>query len=280
MTRVGLIGVGNVGSGFARRLREAGYPLVVHDREEAKLAPAVALGAEAAGTPGEVAERAEVVLLSLPGSHVVEAVMEGERGVLAHLQPGQLVVDTGTSHPDTDVRYARLCHERGAAFIDAPITGRGPGWIIMAAGPEEDVERGREVLTCLAYKLAHVGPVGAGQVLKLANQMILAGQWGIWAEAVTFAQQGGLDPRLLKDLLEFPVPEQMYGDDFHAGGHLALHYKDLGYALDVAHRTEANLPLTSLIREVFKAAKRGGEPDWGQTGIIDYWRRLNEPRKE
>jgi 3-hydroxyisobutyrate dehydrogenase-like beta-hydroxyacid dehydrogenase len=273
--RIGLIGLGNVGSGFAKRLREAECSLTVLDLDEAKVARATALGATAAATPAEVAAAADTVLLSLPGSHAVEAVMDGPEGVLTALRSGHLIADTGTSHPDTDIYYHRRCRERGAAFIDAPITGRSQGWIMMAGGSAEEFARAREVLGRLAYKLQHIGPVGSGQLLKLTNQMILAGQWGVWAEAVTFAQQAGLDPRLLKDVLEFPVPEQMYGDNFHAGGHLALHYKDLGYLLEVAHRVEANLPLASLMHEAFKAAKVAGEPDWGQTGVITYWRKLN-----
>jgi 2-hydroxy-3-oxopropionate reductase len=273
--RVGLIGLGNVGSGFAKKLREAGLPLCVCDLDPEKVARAVALGAEPAATPGAVAEQADTILLSLPGSHAVEAVMEGPEGLLDHTRAGQLIIDTGTSHPDTDVRYHERCGKRGATFLDAPITGRSQGWIIMVGGSEEEFARSREVLEVLAYKLQHIGPVGSGQLLKLANQMILAGQWGVWAEAVTFAQQAGLEPRLLKELLEFPVPEQMYGDDFAAGGHLALHYKDLGYFLDVAHRIEANVPVASLIREAFKAAKVAGDPNWGQPGVIAYWRKLN-----
>ncbi len=273
--RVGLIGLGNVGSGFAKTLREAEYSLTVLDLDESRAARAVALGATAAATPAEVAAKSETVLLSLPGSHAVEAVMEGPEGLLKGLRPGHLIADTGTSHPDTDVYYHRRCQEQGATFVDSPITGRSQGWIIMVGGSAEDFARAREVLGRLAYKLEHIGPVGSGQLLKLANQMILAGQWGVWAEAVTFAERAGLDPRLLKDLLEFPVPEQMYGDDFRAGGHLALHYKDLGYLLDVAHRIEANMPLASLMREAFKAAKLAGDPSWGQTGVITYWRMLN-----
>ena len=275
MQRAGLIGLGNVGSGFAKRLREAGYPLTVLDKDERRMAPAIGLGAQGASTPGEVAAASDIVLLSLPGSPAVEAVMEGPEGVLGRLGKGQLVVDTGTSRPETDVRYEGLCAEKGAGFIDAPITGRSEGWIIMVGGTEENFERGREVLGHLAYKLKHIGPVGTGQALKLANQLLQAGQWAVWAEAVEFSRSAGLEPRLLSEYLEFPVPEVMYGDDFSAGGQLGLHYKDLGYILDLAHDTEANIPVTALVHEIFKGAKIAGKPDWFQAGIIAYWRRLN-----
>lgn len=275
MKRVGLIGLGNVGSGFAQKLVEAGYPLTVLDRERGRMEAATSAGAHGASTPGEVAQRTDIVLLSLPGSHVVEAVMEGEDGILAHLREGHLVVDTGTSRPQTAVHYDKLCRKQRAGFIDAPITGRGPGWIMMVGGTEENFEKGREVLTCLSYKLEHIGPIGHGQLLKLANQLVLAGQWAVWGEAIEFSREVGLEPRLLSECLEFSVPEVMYGDDFSAGGHLALHYKDLGYILEVAHDAEASIPLTSFVHEAFKEAKVAGDANWGQAGVVTYWRRLN-----
>jgi len=278
--RIGLIGVGNVGSGFAKMLREAGYPLTVLDRDPKKMGPAIALGAEAARSPGEVAEKCDAIILSLPGSPPVEAVMEGEDGVLGNLRAGQLIIDTGTSRPETDIKYEKLCGERGAGFVDAPITGRSKGWIMMVGGTEESFEKARPVLSHLGYKLKHVGPVGCGQVLKLMNQLVLAGQWAVWSEAIEFGRQAGLEPRLLSEHLEFGVPESLYGEDFSGGGTLGLHYKDLGYILELAHDTGANIPITGLVHEIFKASKVGGERNWSQPGIVTYWRRLNESRSD
>ncbi len=275
MQPIGLIGLGNVGSGFARKLREAGYPLTVYDKDTAKLDAALALGARAADTPGRVADESDLILLSLPGSHIVEAVMEGPDGVVNHLRPGQLVVDTGTSRPQTAVHYDRVCRAKSAAFLDAPITGRRQGWIIMAGGAPEHFAQTQEVLTCLSYKLKHVGSIGRGQELKLMNQLVQAGLQATFGETIAFMEKLELDPKLLSEYLEFAVPEAMYGHDFAAGGHLALHYKDLGYALELAHDAEASIPLTSLIHEFFKAAKIAGDPSWWQAGVVEYWRKLN-----
>lgn len=275
MQSIGLIGAGNVGSGFAKKLREAGYPLTVYDRDRGRREAAVALGAAAADWPGQVTDKSDVVLLSLPGSHVVEAVMEGPEGVVAHLGGGQVVVDTGTSRPQTAVRYEKLCAEKGAGFIDAPITGRSKGWIMMVGGAPEHFEKAREVLECLSYKLKHVGSIGQGQVLKLMNQLVLAGQQSTYAETIAFMEKAGMDPHLLGEYLEFPVPEAMYGHDFGTSGTLALHYKDLGYILELAHDLEASAPLASMIHEFFKGAKVAGEPGWWQAGVVEYWRKLN-----
>ena len=275
MQRIGLIGLGNIGRFYAERLRQHNYPLTVLDLDPVRVEYAVGLGAEAAADPGDVARRAEIIILSLPGSHAVEQVMDGANGLLAHLQAGQLVIDTGTTKPETDIRYARLCREKGVGFLDAPLTYRRQGQIIMVGGAPEDYARAEAVLTCLSYKLRHVGQVGEGQVLKLINQAILAGRLAVYAEAVELAKAHQVDPRLLKDYLEFDIPEDLFGDDFNGGGHLSLHYKDLGYLLEMAHGSAAQIPITSLVHEIFKASKLYGAANWKQPGIVTYWRRLN-----
>lgn len=275
MPSIGLIGVGNIGRYFTRTLLAAGYPLSVVDIDPQRLQYALDLGAQVCDNPAELAGKVDIVLLSLPGSPQVEMVMEGPDGLLARLHAGQLVIDTGTSRPETDIRYQ--CHSaaRGAGYLDAPITWRSQGLIIMVGGEPADYERGREILTCLSFKLRHVGPIGSGQVLKLANQMILAGQMAVWSEAIEFTRQSGLDPHLLSEYLEFPITPGLEGESFEGGGQLALHYKDLIYALDYAHETGANVPLTAQIHEIFKATKMNGASDWVQTGIVTHWRRLN-----
>ncbi len=256
---------------------EAEYPLTVLDILPDRLQYAVDQGAEAAKTAGEVAGASDIVILSLAGSDPVAAVMDGEDGILAHLRPGQLIIDTGTTRPSTDIHYQRLCAEKGAGFIDAPITWRRQGLIIMAGGRPEDFAAGRDVLECLSYKLKYIGEIGQGQNLKLLNQMIQAGQLAVWSETIEMGKQCGLDPRLLKDYLEFQISDDLFGDDFTGGGHLSLHYKDMGYALEVAHDTGAQTPIASLVHEIFKATKPYGHPNWKQPGIITYWRRLNHP---
>lgn len=275
MQSIGLIGVGNIGRYFTRTLLAAGYPLTVVDIDPLRAQYARDLGAHICDTPAELAGQMDIVLLSLPGSPQVDMVMEGPEGLLGRLHAGQLVIDTGTSRPETDIRYQRHCTALGVGYLDAPITWRSQGLIIMVGGELADYERGREVLTCLSFKQRHVGPSGSGQVLKLANQMILAGQMAVWSEAIEFTRQSGLDPHLLSEYLEFPITPGLEGDNFEGGGQLALHYKDLIYALDYAHETGANVPLTAQIHEIFKATKRNGSANWVQTGIVTHWRRLN-----
>jgi len=278
MQRIGLIGLGNIGKFYTKQLLSAGYPLTVYDIDTEKVKIATEQGAVAAPNPGGVAEKADIIILALPGSHAVDAVMQGEDGVLEHLQTGALVIDTGTSRPATAVLYDKLCTQKGAGFIDAPLTWRKPGQIIMVGGTPENYAKGEEVLKVLSYKLKHVGPIGTGQVLKAINQSILADRVAIQAENFEFAKMMGIDPALIKDFLELDLPEAFFTNDFAGGGHLALHYKDLLYILEIAHDSGAQIPLTSLVHEIFKAEWLNGEPNWFQTGIINYWRRLNQKR--
>jgi len=275
MDRIGILGVGNIGLYYARTLLDAGCPVTVYDIDEKKQRVAVELGASFAGSAGEVAAKTDIVLLSLPGSPEVESVMEGKDGVLANVSPGDLVIDTGTTRPETDIRYEKLCADRGVAYVDSPITWRKEGLIMMVGGTPESFGKSEEVLTRLSYKVRHIGPIGSGQLLKFVNQMVLAGQLAVWCESVEFAKTCGIDPKLIQEHLEFDVPEVVYGDDFHGGGHLALHYKDLGYILEKAHEAGAQVPLTNAVHEAFKAARLIGSADWTQPGIVTYWRMLN-----
>jgi len=275
MERVGLIGVGNIGRHFSRLLLERGYPLIALDREPERVRFAVELGATAASTPAAVARGAEILLLSLPGSHAVESVMEGSDGLLSALTPGQIVIDTGTSRPCTDIRYDQLARERGAGFLDAPITWRRPGLLCMVGGEASLYHRARGILDTISHKHRHIGPIGQGQKLKLMNQIILAGQLAIHAEAVAFCRRVDLDPHLLHEHLEFPIAPALLSGEFSGSGTLALHYKDLLYALEIGHEAGANIPLTSLVHEIFKHSAFQGDPDWSQPGILEYWKRLN-----
>jgi len=276
MKKIGLIGIGNIGKFYSKTLLKAGYPLVVLDTDHEKMQYAIDLGAQSAVNPADVAKRTDIIILSLPSSHAVENVMDGQNGLLNNLSEGQLVIDTGTSKPETDIRYESLCAEKGVGFIDAPLTWRKPGQIIMVGGTPENYKKGEEVLKCISYKLKYVGSIGEGQVLKLINQAYLAARLAVQAEVVELSNKQNVDPHLLNDFLEFDIPDVLFGDDFTGGGHLSLHYKDLGYLLDMAHDSGANIPICSMVHEIFKASKVYGNPNWVQPGIISYWRRLNK----
>jgi 3-hydroxyisobutyrate dehydrogenase-like beta-hydroxyacid dehydrogenase len=281
MKKVGLIGLGNVGSYYVTKLLEAGYPLTVLDIDPQKLETAVKQGATPAGTPAEVAQNSDFVILSLLNSDVVEKVMEGEHGVLSVLKAGQVVIDTSTNRPQTAIRLEKLCEAKGADFIDAPLTKRGPGYshILMVGGKEVSFKKAEEILKCLSYKYRLFGPVGIGQVVKLINQAVLANQLVVNAEAVELAKKCGFDPMILKEYLNFDIEEGLLAADYRGGGELGLHYKDLGYLLEVAHDCCANLPISSLMHEMLKTSMVYGDPKWNHVRSIQtYYQRLNNDK--
>lgn len=272
---IGIIGLGMMGKHYLQHLLQAGYRVYALDLDTERLAWVREQGAAIAGNPREIAESCDVILLAVPGNREVRAVMEEEDGVFAALRPEHLIVNTSTTHPHLDEDMAQRCAQRGAAWIDAPVTWRAQGLIVMTGGEPEHVERAMPILEAFAYKVVHVGKAGMGQRLKAVNQLIGACQLAVWCEAAEFARGIGLDPEQIRDVLELPIPNSVLGDDFAGSGQLALHYKDLGYILELAHEHETAVPLTGVVHEVFKAVKHLGEPDWTQPGIVTYWRGIN-----
>ena len=274
---IGLIGLGNIGKFYTKQLLNAGYPLIALDIDQEKLAYAVSLGAKPAADASRVFQESDIVILALPGSHVVEPLLDD---ILGDLRTGQLIIDTSTCRPSTAIKYEKICAKYGVGFIDSPLTWRKPGQILMVGGSKENFEKAEEILKCLSYKYKHIGAAGSGQVLKMINQAIQATQLAANAEAVELAKKQGLEPTLLRDYLEYNIPEQLFTGDYQGGGHLALHYKDLGYLLEIAHDSGANIPISSLVHEMFKTSKIYGEANWLQIGIQTYYQRLNNDTLE
>jgi 3-hydroxyisobutyrate dehydrogenase-like beta-hydroxyacid dehydrogenase len=280
MKSVGLIGLGNVGSYYVKRLLEGDYSPIVFDIDPQKLEVAVKQGATPANTAAMVTQNSDFIVLSLPNSEAVESVMEGDNGILSVLKEGQVVIDTSTSRPKTSIRLEKLCEEKGANFIDAPLTWKGPGHThyLMVGGKEAGFKKAEEILRCLSYKYQLFGPVGTGLIVKLINQAVIANQKAVHAEAVELAKKYGLDPKLLKEFLEFDIDERLLAEDYHGGGELALMYKDLGYLLEIAHDSCANVPISSLVHEIFKSSKVYGKPNWEQIAVRTYYQRLNNDK--
>jgi 2-hydroxy-3-oxopropionate reductase len=271
---IGLVGLGNQGRHYTERLLAAGYLLQVFDLDESRVAWAVERGATAAASAADLTRSVEVVLLALPGSPAVESVMLGPAGVIAHLRPGQIVIDTGTSRPASHLVLCQHVERAGAAMLDAPVTWRRPGLTVMVGGDEAAYRASRDVLDAIGTKVRYVGAAGQGQMVKLVNQMIQAGTTAIVAEALTFAAKAGVDVDQVVETLDVAGGAQtMLRRSFAGGGHLRLHYKDLTYALEAAQALETPTPITAFLHEVFKAVARDGDPLWTQPAIVTFWER-------
>lgn len=270
---IGLIGVGMVGARFTQKLVAAGHPVVAYDIDGERVAAATALGAEAAASPREVATRCRTLLLSLPGSHAVDAAMQGSDGVLAAVTAEHFILDTGTSRPGTAVDYAARVGERGGHFIDTPLTYRGPGPIFLVGGSEEEFRRAETILRPVAYKVAHCGPVGAGQRMKLVNQFILAARLAVYAEGAHLARELELDPEGIVSILEFGEAGGALQPNIRVeGGRLLAHHtKDLEYLMEIAEAEGIHAPLSEAVTRIFQETRSRGESDWAQAAIVTHW---------
>ncbi len=286
--RIGFIGLGIMGLPMARNLLAAGHELVVHNRSRAAVDELAAEGATAAATPAEVAQQAEVVLTMLPDGPDVEAVVRGEDGVAAGIRSGSLVVDMSSIAPATSRAVAEALAERGATLLDAPVSGGEPGAIagtlaFMVGGESGDLDRVRGVLEVMGGSVTHVGPVGAGNIAKLANQAIVAVNIAVLGEAAVLARTAGVDPAAVVDAIRGGLAgsavleqkaQKMLDADFAPGFRLDLHIKDLDNALATGHASGAALPLTAAVREMMTALTAAGHGREDHSALVAHHERL------
>ena len=262
--RVGFCGMGTMGAAMAANIARAGFPLVVWNRTPGKAALPVSLGATEAATPRELAASVDIVVVCVSDTPDVERVLLADDGVLAAGVKGQLVVDCSTISPAGTREMACKLAGGGIAMIDAPVSGGSEGaqkgtLTIMVGGEAADVERARPVLAAMGQKITHMGPIGAGQVTKAANQVILAGTYLAVAEGVVLAMKAGLDAKQVVEALVGGAARswvlenrsgRMIDNDYPLGFRLALHLKDLGIALELGKEVGAALPVSALAQQI------------------------------
>jgi 3-hydroxyisobutyrate dehydrogenase len=280
--RVGFIGLGIMGQGMAKNLLEAGFEVTVYNRTLSKTEPLVAKGAKAAETPRALAAGVDVVVICVSDTPDVEAVLFGEQGAAEGLQRGTLVIDCSTISPAKTREFADLLHERGVDFIDAPVSGGSEGAAkgtlsIMVGGAPSAVERAQPILSAMGKTITHVGPSGAGQTAKLVNQILVVGTMISMAEALLFAQAGGLD--LEKTLAAvcggaasswtlINRGPQVIRRDWQPGFTIDLQQKDLRLVLEAADQMHVPLQVCSTAFHYYRAVqKRGGGAD-GNHAIV------------
>ena len=286
---IGFIGLGVMGEPMAGHLVDAGHDVVVFNRSQAKIDALEARGAVGGASPARIGEKADVVVTMLPDSPEVEEVLFGDAGVVSTLRPGSLVIDCSTISPDAAVAIAARLADHGIAFVDAPVSGGDVGakagtLAVMMGGEDEAVRRAGEVLTAVAATLVHVGPAGSGQLVKAANQMLVAGNLALVGEAVTLLQRTGVDidaaltvlggGLAASKVLEVKAPK-MLARDFAPGFRLDLHYKDLKIALAAAERAQIAVPLTGVITQLVQALRSAGDGGLDHSALIKALERLS-----
>jgi len=271
-TRVGFVGLGVMGKPMARNLLKAGFALTVHNRSRAAVEELAAEGAARAFSPAEVARASEVVVTCLPGPADVEQVYLGPDGVVDGAQPGSVLIDMSTIDPATHRKIAAAAAERGASYLDAPVSGGPAGaqsgtLTIMVGGEAGVLERARPVLQAMGERTYHMGPVGAGAATKLINNMMAAVNCAGMAEGMVLAVKSGLDPALFAEVVGNSsgasrmfaslVPE-ILKRNFEPGFTIDLHYKDVRLAVELGYALGVRLLASSIASQVLQEARGAG----------------------
>jgi 2-hydroxy-3-oxopropionate reductase len=272
--RVGFIGLGIMGMPMARNLMEAGYELTVHNRSPEKAEELGKEGAAVAATPREVAENSDVVITMLPDSPQVREVVAGEDGVLEGISEGALLIDMSTISPVVTEELAEAVKEKGASMLDAPVSGGDVGAIegtlsIMVGGEQADFQRAKPLFEAMGKTITHVGPTGAGQVTKAANQVVVALTIEAVSEALVLGSAGGVSAEKILEVLSGGLAsnkvmevkrEKFLSHTFEPGFRSELHHKDLGIALAAGREYGVVMPVTAIVDQMLLSMKRKG---WG-----------------
>lgn len=267
--RIGFVGLGMMGLPMAKNLVEAGYTVTVFDLDAGAIEEAQGFGASPASTGAEVAAQSDIIITMVPDSPHVEAAIAGNGGIIEGIRPESVVIEMSTILPETGKRMAELLAEKGADFVDAPVTGGVAGaeagsMSILVGGDAEAFERTLPVLSVLGGDITHMGPVGAGHTTKIANQLIGVATLAGLSEAFVLAKKSGLDMQTFYDAvkngagrswaLETLGPKILKGD-FSPGFMVKHMQKDLRLAGQLADDTGTSIPTTSLISQLYHAVQ-------------------------
>jgi 2-hydroxy-3-oxopropionate reductase len=288
---VGLVGLGIMGAPMARNLLRAGFPLVVWNRTGSRADALVADGAQRAACAREVAERAAVTITMLSDSPAVEQVYRAPDGVLAGVRSaplGPVLVDMSTIAPRVARELAQEAAARGAAMLDAPVSGGDVGAIegtlsIMVGGDAAALATARPVLEVLGSRITHVGGSGAGQVVKACNQIVVGLTLEALGEALVLGSKAGVDPAVIVEalggglaasrVLEVRGPK-LLARDFEPGFKLDLHVKDLAIVLATARELGVALPGAALVQRLFQSEQGRGHGDADNSTVVRALERL------
>lgn len=262
--QVAFIGMGTMGLPMALNLLKAGHRVTVHNRTREKEAPAEKAGARRAASPAEAAREAEIIIICVSDTPDVRHLVLGADGVIHGARPGSLVIDMSTISPSATREIAAALAEKKIRMIDAPVSGGSEGaqqgtLSIMIGGKAADVATATPVLEAMGKTLSHVGPVGAGQLTKAINQIVVAGTYWSVAEGVALGLKAGLDMENVVKAVGGGAAgswamvnrsSNMIKNDYPLGFKVELHRKDLNIALEVARELGVTLPVAAFVEQV------------------------------
>ena len=286
--KIGFIGLGIMGGPMAHNLMNAGHELVVHSRHRSSAEELEGGGAQWADDPSAVAEQVETIITMLPDSPQVSEVIDGEQGILRTAREGTLVIDMSTISPVVTAELAQAAGQKAVGLVDAPVSGGDVGarqgtLSIMAGGSAEDFARAQPLFEHLGKTVVHVGEVGAGQVVKACNQIVVALTIEAVSEALVLGSKAGVDPVKILDVLSGGLAanrvmevrrENFLRHDFTPGFRIDLHHKDLGIALAAGREYGVPLPVTAIVDQMLQALRvsgHGSEDHSALLRVLEEW---------
>ncbi len=269
---MGLIGLGNMGSAFAERLLDAGYQLVVHNRNSQKTESLAARGAAVAETAAELAATVDIVLTSLADDEAFESI---SASVLAAARPGTILVDTSTVSPGASARVAALAEQASVLYVRAPVSGnpsvvRAGNLTFIVSGPSNAVERAEPVLLAIGPNIQLVGDAEQARIVKLAINLVIAGLAQLMSEALVLGEASGVSRAALLETMGNSAAgapfvkyktEPLLRDDYSATFTTNLLEKDIDLVLEAAEAARVRLPLAGEIKSLVRSAVEAGYGD-------------------
>jgi 2-hydroxy-3-oxopropionate reductase len=286
--KIGFIGLGIMGKPMAKNLLKAGFSIVAYDLNKDAVEDVVKAGALAASSSKEAAGKAEVIIIMVPDSSDVRAVILGKDGVLEGIKPGSIVVDMSSINPLVSQEIEKELGKKGVEMLDAPVSGGETGAIqgtlaIMVGGKEKVFNESVEIFKALGKNIVHVGKIGAGGFVKLVNQIIVAVNIAAVGEAFTLGAKAGLDPQVIyqairgglagSSVLETKAP-MMFARNFKPGFKIRLHHKDLQNALATAKDLGVPLPLSSFVQQIILSLMTDGRGEEDHSALATFFEKM------
>lgn len=287
--KIGFIGLGIMGKPMAKNLLKAGFEVVAYTHKQATIDEMVSCGAEAGSSGADLAGRCDVIITMLPNSPNVRDAVFGKNGVCEGAREGLVLIDMSSIDPTESKKIGAELQKKGIDMIDAPVSGGEPKAVdgtlsVMVGGKEETFEAMKPILDAMASSVVYVGPIGSGNVAKLANQMIVGINIAACAEAFTFAKKMGTDPELVyqairgglagSTVMDAKVPMMIAGD-YTPGFRINLHTKDLTNALNASHAVYSPAPFTAAVMEIFQYLNANGCGADDHDAIVKYYEAIS-----
>lgn len=286
--KIGFIGLGIMGKPMVRNLQKHGHTIVCNDIDQGAMEERAETGAIKAESAAQVTKECDLVITMLPNSPQVEQVVLGEHGIIEEAGEGKILVDMSSIDPQVSQKIAAKLKEKRMEMIDAPVSGGEPKAIdatlaIMAGGKAEVFEKVKPILLCMGQTATLCGEIGAGNTVKLANQIIVALNIAAVSEAFVLGTKAGVDPHVMFEALKGGLAGStvlnakaplIMDRNFKPGFKIDLHYKDLNNALETAKNLSVPLTLTAQVFEILKALRNDGKGSNDHCGIVEYYEML------